>query len=151
MTEPKIAALFARVSTHDQRELSLDSQEAAVRRMLEDLGYQVPNWAVLKVDWTSLNLAECPEFQRLKRWIEDGTVAAVGVLDRDRLQAHGLQRLVFLSECKERGVKVHTVQGPPFLEEAEGQLIELARPSERSGPSCGPNRAPGTASGRASP
>ena len=30
-----IAAIWCRVSTHDQRELSLDSQEIAVRRILE--------------------------------------------------------------------------------------------------------------------
>ena len=68
----------------------------------------------------------CPEFQQLRRWIADGTVQAVGTLDRDRLQAQGLQRLIFLSECKEQGVEIITVQGPPMLEGVEGQLVELA-------------------------
>jgi hypothetical protein len=68
----------------------------------------------------------CPEFQQLRRWIADGTVAAVGTLDRDRLQAQGLQRLIFLGECKDRGVPIVTALGVAMLEGGEGQLVELA-------------------------
>ena len=121
-----IAAIWCRVSTHDQRELSLDSQEAAVRRIVEAQGYETPPQYMVKVDWTSLDLMACPEFQKLRRWIAEGEVQAVGVLDRDRLQAQGLQRLIFLSECQGHGVQVITVQGVPMLEGAEGQLVELA-------------------------
>ena len=78
------------------------------------------------MDWTSLDLMRCPDFQRLRQWVLDGGIAAVWVLDRDRLQAQGLQRLIFLSECQEHNVQVITVQGPPMLEGAEGQLVELA-------------------------
>ena len=120
------AAVWARVSTDDQRELSLDSQEVAVRRILEAQGFQVPPQYVLKVDWSSLDLMSCPEFQQLRLWIAEGTVKAVGTLDRDRLQAQGLQRLIFLSECKDQGVKIVTMQGPPMLDGGEGQLLELA-------------------------
>ena len=74
----------------------------------------------------SLDLLSCPPFQILRHWIASGEVTAVGVLDRDRLQAQGLQRLVFLSECQERGVPVITAQGVPMLEGTEGQLVELA-------------------------
>ncbi len=126
MNDHKLAAVWCRVSTHDQRELSLDSQEVAARKALEAQGYRVLPQHVLKADWTSLDLMGCPEFQQLRRWIADGTVQAVGVLDRDRLQAQPLQRLVFLAECRDRGVPIITVQGPPMLEGGEGQLVELA-------------------------
>ncbi len=122
----KVAAIWCRVSTHDQRELSLDSQEVAVRKVLEAQGYEVLPQYVVKVDWTSMDLMSCSEFQQLRQWIKSGEIQAVGVLDRDRLQAQGLQRLVFLSECKDRGVPIIPVQGPPLLEEPEGQLVELA-------------------------
>ena len=122
----QVAAIWCRVSTHDQRELSLESQETAVRRALDMRGYQTPPQYLLKADWTSLDLMACPEFQRLRKWIASGEVQAVGLLDRDRLQAQGLQRLLFLSECQERGVEVVTVQGVPMMEGAEGQLVELA-------------------------
>jgi site-specific DNA recombinase len=122
----KVAAIWCRISTHDQRELSLDSQEIADRKVVEAQGYQTPPEYVLKVDWSSLDLMSCPEFQQLRRWIADGMIQAVGTLDRDRLQAQGLQRLIFLSECQESGVPIITVQGPPMLEGGEGQLVELA-------------------------
>jgi len=115
MNHRKVGATLCRVSTHDQRELSLDSQEIAVRKALEDQGYEAPPQYVLKVDWSSLDLMSCPEFQQLRRWIADGTVQAVGTFDRDRLQAQGLQRLIFLSDCRDRGVQIITVQGPPML------------------------------------
>ena len=121
-----IAAIWCRVSTQDQRELSLDSQEAAVRKVVESQNYTVPNEYILKVDWTSMDLLACPEFQRLREWVHRGAVRAVGVLDRDRLQAQGLQRLIFLSDCKEHDVQIITAQGVPMLEGPEGQLIELA-------------------------
>ncbi len=112
MNDQKVAATWCRVSTHDQRELSLDSQEVAVRKVLEAQGYHVPDHFVVKVDWSSLDLMSCPEFQQLRHWIADGTVQAFGTLDRDRLQ--------------ERGVEIITVQGVPMLEGGEGQLVELA-------------------------
>jgi len=68
----------------------------------------------------------CPQFQQLRRWIADGAMQAVGTLDRDRLQAQGLQRLIFLSECRDKGIPIITVQGAPMLEGGEGQLVELA-------------------------
>jgi len=60
MNNFKAAAIWCRVSTHDQRELSLDSQEVAVQKVLEAQGYQAPPQYVLKVDWTSLDLMGCP-------------------------------------------------------------------------------------------
>ena len=64
-TSKGIAAIWCRVSTHDQRELSLESQEVAVRRILEAEGYTVPPQYILQVDWTSLDLMACPQFQLL--------------------------------------------------------------------------------------
>ena len=122
----KIAAIWCRVSTDGQRELSLDSQELAGRKALEARGYESPAEYVLKVDWSSLDLMSCPEFQQLRRWIADGTIQALGTLDRDRLQAQGLQRLVFLSDCRDQGVRIITAQGAPMLDGGEGQLVELA-------------------------
>ena len=126
MESIKVAAIWCRVSTNSQTELSLDSQELAVRKAVESQGYEVREKYVLKSDWSSMDLMSSPEFQQLRRWIADGTIDAVGTLDRDRLQAQGLQRLIFLSECKDQSVQIITVQGPPMLEGGEGQLVELA-------------------------
>lgn len=97
MDNRNIAAIWCRVSTHDQREMSLDSQEDAVGNALEAHGIDAPSKYVLKVDWSSLDFMSCPEFQKLGRWIADGTMQGVGTFDLDRLHAQGLQRLIFLS------------------------------------------------------
>lgn len=120
----KPAAIWARVSTPDQREPSLPSQIDRCRAKLEQEGYAVVN--TLFTDWSSLDLFDCPQFQELRRLIKDEKIQALCVFDRDRLEAKGLQRLVFLSECKEAGVKMIICQGPPILDEPEGQLVELA-------------------------
>lgn len=124
--ENKIAAIWARVSTKAQNELSLDGQVERAQCKLVEEGYVVPLDFIFKVDWTSLDLDPCPEFRRLKDLIRSRKIGAIGMLDRDRLEAEGLQRLVFLSDCKEKEVVPIVCQGPPFLDGDEGQLLELA-------------------------
>jgi hypothetical protein len=120
----KIAAIWARISTPEQE--SLESQIGRATLELENKGYTVPPDRILAVDWTSLDLFSCPSFQRLREWIKGKEIKGLGILDRDRLEAVGLQRLVFLSECKEAGIELVICQGPPILDEPEGQLVELA-------------------------
>lgn len=120
----KPAAIWARVSTQSQAETSLPSQISRCKEKLEQEGYSVTQ--TLAVDWTSLDLFSCPKFQELRSLIRNRGIDALAIFDRDRLEAKGLQRLVFLSECKESGVKLVIYQGPPTLDEPEGQLIELA-------------------------
>jgi len=122
----RLAAVWARVSTTGQTETSLPSQVARVRSRLEDEGYEVPPAYVIAIDWSSLDLFACPDFQRLRRWIQNKEIEAVGILDRDRLEAKGLQRLIFLSDCREAGVKVVICQGSPLLDGPEGEIVELA-------------------------
>ena len=87
MESIKVAAIWCRVSTNSQTELSLDSQELAVRKAVESQGYEVLEKYVLKSDWSSMDLMSSPEFQQLRRWIADGTINARCPFDRDRLQA----------------------------------------------------------------
>jgi len=123
-TTNRTAAIWARVSTDFQQ--TLESQVARAKAELEKRGYIVPPDRILMVDWTSLDLFHCPQFQQLRGWIAKREIGAVGIFDRDRLNAIGLQRLVFLSECRDNGVELVICQGPPVLNEPEGQLVELA-------------------------
>jgi len=122
----RVAAIWARVSTEAQAETSLESQIVRANAKLEDAGYIVPPERVLAVDWSSLDLFSCPEFQLLRKWVQQKEIQGLGILDRDRLEAKGLQRLTFLSVCKEAGVELVVCQGSPILDEPEGQLVELA-------------------------
>src|SRR5687767_4144398 len=60
---PPIAALWARVSTRDQVELSPEGQVSRVRPMLESKGYVVPDDKVLKVTWSSWNFCILPKWR----------------------------------------------------------------------------------------
>ncbi len=120
----KPAAIWARVSTHNQAETSLPSQIDRCNEKLQGAGYTV--LYTLQTDWTSMDLFSCPKFQELRRLINNREIQALAVFDRDRLQAKGLQRLVFLSECKDAKVELIICQGPPIIDEPEGQLVELA-------------------------
>ncbi len=118
----RIAAIWARVSTSEQT--SLPDQIARAKDILEKKGFLVPKERILAVDWTSMDLFSCPQFQVLYGWVRHKEIAAIGVLDRDRLQAVPDQRLAFLTECREAGVEWVICQGPPMLEGEMGFLIE---------------------------
>jgi hypothetical protein len=120
----KTAAIWARVSSARQRDLSPEGQVERVKAKLESMGY-VPQH-IFKVIWTSTDLVPCPEFRELKRLIQTKQIEAIGMLDRDRIEANGLQRLSFLADCRENGVIPIVYQGVPFVEGGEGQIVELA-------------------------
>ncbi len=120
----KPAAIWTRVSTHDQAETSLPGQVERCKDKLQEAGYTI--LYIFQADWSSMDLFLCPQFQELRRLIMNSEIKALAVFDRDRLQAKGLQRLVFLSECRDAKVELIICQGPPILEEPEGQLVELA-------------------------
>ena len=122
----KIGAIWWRTSTKAQLEISPETQVNEARKALEAKGYVVPERNVLGSDWSSMDLMACPKFQELLRLVESGEIKAVGILDRDRLQAKGVQRLVFISDCRDRDVEIVVAQGPEFMDAPEGQIIELA-------------------------
>ncbi len=126
MPEGKVAAVWARVSTLSQTELSLDSQVTRVVAKLQSLGLRIPPEYVFKTDWTSLSLAPCPEFENLMQLVRQKKINAVGTLDRDRFQAIGVDRMIFMAECRRNGVEIIVCQGPPFLEGPEGDIVEVA-------------------------
>ncbi|MBA7635060.1 hypothetical protein ES703_42660 [subsurface metagenome] len=117
------AAIWARVSTDSQAETSLPSQ---VSRCKERLDPSCVITHIFEDDWSSLDLFASPKFQQLRSLIKSRDTDVIAVLDRDRLEAQGLQRLIFLSECKEAGVELVICQGPPIIDAPEGQIVELA-------------------------
>lgn len=120
----KIAAIWARVSSRGQEEISPEGQVERVKTKLTGFGY-IPQH-IFKVVWTSTDLKPCPQFQELTRLIRTKQIQAVGMLDRDRIEADGLQRLIFLATCRENGIEPIVYQGVPFLEGPEGQITEMA-------------------------
>lgn len=119
----KVAAIWARVSSLGQEEISPEGQVERVKVKLESLGYVVQY--VFKITWTSTDLNPCPDFHELRRLIRTRQIQAVGMLDRDRINL-GLARLNFLDDCRSNGVEPIVYQGIPFLKGPEGQLMEMA-------------------------
>ena len=120
----KEAAIWARVSTHDQVETSIPSQVERCTDLLRCNGYNPTH--ILTTNWTSLELSTCSEFQQLYKLVRGGQIGALAVYNRDRLPADAMERLSFLSECQEKGVKPLFYEGAQMLEEDEGKLIEIA-------------------------
>ena len=118
------AAIWARVSGPSQAEASLPSQVSRCKDKAEAEGYAVTH--VFQVEWTSLDLYSCREFQKLCYLIRNREIQGLAILDRDRLTAKGLQRLIFLSELNEAGVVLLICQGPEIVEGPEGMIVELA-------------------------
>lgn len=104
--------------------MSLPGQIARCKTKLEGAGYAVVE--TLAVAWSSMDLYACPEFQRLRSLVASRKIRGIGLLDRDRLEAKGLQRLIFFSECREADVELIFCQGPELVDGPEGQLVELA-------------------------
>ncbi len=123
-TAVKPAAIFARVSTTNQAETSLPSQVEMCKTKLQEAGYTAIK--IISVDWCSLDLYACPDFQELRRLIARGDIECLAIYDRDRLEAEGLQRLIFLSELRDAGAQLIICQGSPIIEGPEGQIVELA-------------------------
>jgi site-specific DNA recombinase len=120
----KIAAIWARVSSKGQEEMSPEGQVERVRPKLEDAGYVIPEENIFKVTWSSLDLEPCPEFQTLSRLIKEDKIQALGFLDRDRLEAQEMLRLNFFSTCTFHNVKLVAFQGPEFIEGSVGLMVE---------------------------
>jgi len=100
------AAIWARVSTRDKQEPSLESQVAEVKPWLESQGWTVPPERVISVEWTSKNLLPCPEIQNLLRWVKDHEVGAVGALHLDRFAAKPGHMAQIIDVIKDAGVEL---------------------------------------------
>lgn len=121
MTENK-AVIWARVSTPGQKDPSLDSQVERAKAKLANEDYSI--YHIYQVVWTSTNLRPCPDFQNMQDLINSGKIQAICMLDRDRIEDSGRQRINFFAECTANNVLPIMCQGPPFQEGDEGELIE---------------------------
>lgn len=118
----KPAAIWARVSTKGQKEISPDTQINACKQLLESKDYVATK--IFNVDYCSLLLFDCPEFQELRSLIRNKQISALCVYDRDRLEANPIQRLTFIDELNKAKIEVLVCYGPPIIDSDTGMLIE---------------------------
>ena len=89
MSNDKVAAIWCRVSTHDQREASPDTQIQEALALAQQEGYHVPDEYILGTDWHSLTVWESPPMERLKELIRGRTIPAIFTYDADRGPSNG--------------------------------------------------------------
>ena len=120
------AAIWWRVSTAAQIDLSPDTQIKESAALLEAEGYSVPKEYIVGADWHSLNTLDCPEMQKLLGWMRTGEIQAVGMINSDRLSGEMAHKLAIMDIAKKAGVRLLAVQ-TPIETGPDGQLLETVR------------------------
>ncbi len=80
----KIGAIWWRVSTEDQREISPETQTREALALAGNDGFHVPEENILGTDWESLSVWDSPPMERLKTLIRGGSIRRVYLYDPDR-------------------------------------------------------------------
>jgi len=109
--DKRLAAVWWRVSTDDQREASPDTQIQEAVALAQQEGYHVPEEYILGTDWHSLTVWECPPMERLKELIRNRTIHAIFMYDADRGPSKPVHRLLFRAMCQEYGVRIRCCHG----------------------------------------
>ena len=95
-TAKPIGAVWWRISTKAQADMSPETQILEAREMLEAEGYSVPQHRVIGADWHSLAVLDCPEMETLLSWVRHGEIQAIGMYHGDRLAGKSYCGLVDL-------------------------------------------------------
>jgi len=110
------AGIYTRISSdRDDTRLGVERQEQDCRRLCKDRGWTV---AEVYVD-NDISAADAPgrkrkarpEYDRLRRDIDDGRLDAVAVWDLDRLTRRPDELEAFVTLCEQRGVTLEWLSG----------------------------------------
>lgn len=120
---PKLAAIYARVSTEDQgKGFSIPTQVDACQALAQREGYVVPDSHIFVDEGISGTTLDRPAMRRLRDVSRAGGLAAVIVLDPDRLARKTGKPLALKDEMDEAGVRLLCVSHA-IEEGAEGSLF----------------------------
>src|SRR5262244_1161834 len=110
---PKVAAIYARVSTEDQgKGYSIPTQIQACQKLAREQGYTVSDPHIFIADGVAGATLDRPALRALRDLFSSGAIAAVIVLDPDRLARKTGKLLVLKDELDEAGVKLLCVSHP---------------------------------------
>ena len=107
----KTAAIWWRVSTDEQREISPDTQTGEALALAEQEGYNVPPENIIGTDWSSLSVWNSPTMGQLKALVLGRAITAIFMYDADRGPSKPAHRLMFWALCQENGVAVRCCHG----------------------------------------
>ena len=101
---PKIAAIWWRVSTKSQTELSPETQINGAKEALDAEGYCVPNEFIIGADWHSLSILDCPQMETLLDWARHEEIHAIGMYHGDWLAGNPAQKMFIIDLCERQCV-----------------------------------------------
>jgi site-specific DNA recombinase len=109
----KYAAVYARVSTEDQgKGFSIPTQLEACQKLAAREGYTVPEGFVLIDEGISGTTMDRPSLRKLRDLVNTKAIAAVTVIDPDRLSRNLGHQLLLAEEFERAGVKLLIVSHP---------------------------------------
>lgn len=121
---PKLAALYARVSTQQQeQEATIDSQVAVIESYAQAQAYQLSKELYFLDQAVSGAQFDRPALNRLRDQASEGLFQVVLCLSPDRLSRQYAHQYVLLTELKRVGVEVVFVNQPPVGNDPQGQLL----------------------------
>jgi site-specific DNA recombinase len=107
------AAIYARVSKEDQgKGYSIPTQIEAGQKLAEPEGYNVPDAHVLIDEGISGTTMDRPGLRTLRELVNAQAIAAVIVIDPDRLSRNLGHQLLLAEELEQAGVKLLIVSHP---------------------------------------
>lgn len=106
MSNPGTAAIWWRVSTDDQKEISPETQINEARALAIEEGLETPEIYVIGTDWHSLSVWDSPAMLQLRSLITQGAISAVVMYDADRGRSKPAHRLMMRALCEENGVRI---------------------------------------------
>lgn len=109
---PKLAAIYARVSTEEQgKGFSLPTQIDACQALAQQAGYIIPASHILRDDMSGTTL-DRPGLRQLREMVTRRAIAAVIVHDPDRLSRTLGHQLLLSEELDQAGVRLLIVSHP---------------------------------------
>src|SRR5215471_13722150 len=110
---PKLAAIYARVSTEDQgKGYSIPTQIEACQRLAQQEGYSVPESHIFVDEGISGTTLDRPALRHLRDLVATQAVAAVIILDPDRLSRKMGKLLVLTDELQAANIPLLCVSHP---------------------------------------
>jgi site-specific DNA recombinase len=119
----KMAAIYARVSSDQQREeKTIASQTAALVAFARSEGYSVPDeWIFEDAGYSGATLVR-PGLERVRDLAAEGQIHAVLALSPDRLSRKYAYQVLLIEELARHGVETVFIKSPPSRT-AEDQLL----------------------------
>ena len=120
------AAIYARVSTERQeRQQTIDSQLASLRRWAEDQGHVLAKAHVFRDEGHSGSRLDRPGLDSLRDAVGDAAVEVVAVLSPDRLARKYAYQVLLLEEFRRAGVEVVFLQRPISEDPSDQLLLQI--------------------------